>query len=143
MGYDTHQEVILEIDALGNETHTERNDFGQVMTQTDPLGRTTRFYYDDMGNLTSSIDAAGTQTDIIYHEDIVGLPVEIMDAEGNSTTYEYDAKGNLSKVTDPQGNITQYQYDERGLPDGHPHKTIPHINVLTPQGNKVTIYIGK
>ncbi|WP_434779549.1 RHS repeat-associated core domain-containing protein [Neisseria sp. Ec49-e6-T10] len=116
IGYDTHQEIILEIDALGNETHTERNDFGQVMTQTDPLGRTTRFYYDEMGNLTSSIDAAGTQTDIIYHEDMVGLPVEIMDAEGNSTTYEYDAKGNLIKVTDPQGNETQYQYDERGLP---------------------------
>ncbi|MGK4333041.1 hypothetical protein ABVK40_12785 [Lonsdalea quercina] len=30
-----------------------------------------------------------------------------------------------------------------GLPDGHPHKTIPHVNVLTPEGKKMTIYINK
>ncbi len=29
------------------------------------------------------------------------------------------------------------------LPDGHPHKTTSHINVLTPEGDKATIYIKK
>ncbi|EMB4326911.1 RHS repeat-associated core domain-containing protein [Pluralibacter gergoviae] len=30
-----------------------------------------------------------------------------------------------------------------GLSDGHPHKNIPHINVLTPDGDKITIYIER
>ncbi|MBT1696050.1 RHS repeat-associated core domain-containing protein [Fulvivirgaceae bacterium PWU4] len=41
-----------------------------------------------------------------------------------------------------------YKLDETGvlfghgsLPDGHPHKTTPHINYMTPEGNKGTIYI--
>ncbi|QIQ22139.1 RHS repeat-associated core domain-containing protein [Zophobihabitans entericus] len=117
IGYDDNKEVIFEIDALGNATHIERNDYGQIMSKTDALDRTVRFYYDDMGNLSTSIDAAGAQLDIFYHEDedLAGLPLEIMDTEGNSTVYEYDKKGNLTKVIDPQHNETTYQYDERGL----------------------------
>ncbi|MFA8301233.1 MAG: hypothetical protein ACEPOV_13785 [Hyphomicrobiales bacterium] len=32
-------------------------------------------------------------------------------------------------------------YGHENLPDSHPHKTIRHINVKTPKGNKTTIYI--
>ncbi|MCB0516487.1 MAG: RHS repeat-associated core domain-containing protein [Chitinophagales bacterium] len=34
-------------------------------------------------------------------------------------------------------------YGHENLPDGHPHKTVPHINVKTPEGMKSTIYIEK
>ncbi len=34
-------------------------------------------------------------------------------------------------------------YGHENLPDGHPHKTVPHINVKTPEGKKSTIYIKK
>ena len=36
------------------------------------------------------------------------------DALGHVTSYEYDAKGNLTKKTDPMGNITTHAYDWRG-----------------------------
>lgn len=32
-------------------------------------------------------------------------------------------------------------YGHESLPDGHPHKTIPHINIFTPSGKKVDIFI--
>ena len=116
IGFDNNHEVILEVDALGNKTITERNDYAQIEAKTDPLGRTTRFYYDSTGNLISFTNPANIQTDITYHEEIAGLPVEIMDVNGNSTYYEYDTRGNLTKVIDPLGNETNYQYDQRGLP---------------------------
>lgn len=33
-------------------------------------------------------------------------------------------------------------YAHEGLPDGHSHKTMPHINVVTPEGKKLDIFIN-
>lgn len=42
--------------------------------------------------------------------------------------------------TDPTSGIL---YGHDSLPDGHPHKTIPHINIVTPNGNKVDIFVAR
>lgn len=47
-------------------------------------------------------------------------------------------KDYLKNPADPNGSI----FGHEGLPTGHPHKTTPHINILTETGKKVTIYIG-
>ena len=52
--------------------------------------------------------------------------------KGNTAIYHKDYKFNKD------GTLIGHE----GLPNGHPHKTIPHINVLTPEGKKATIYIG-
>ena len=51
--------------------------------------------------------------------------------KGNTAIYHKDYKFNKD------GTLIGHE----GLPNGHPHKTIPHINVLTPEGKKATIYI--
>ncbi len=38
---------------------------------------------------------------------------------------------------------TNVLFGHEGLADGHAHKNIPHINVVTPEGNKATIYVEK
>jgi hypothetical protein len=34
-------------------------------------------------------------------------------------------------------------YGHEGIEDGHPHKTMPHINIFTPEGKKVEIYVDR
>ncbi|MBE5872339.1 MAG: hypothetical protein E7294_13970 [Lachnospiraceae bacterium] len=38
----------------------------------------------------------------------------VTDANGNSTTYEYDMNGNCSATVDALGNCTEYAYDGMG-----------------------------
>ena len=38
---------------------------------------------------------------------------------------------------------TNVLFGHESLPEGHPHKHVPHINVITPEGNKATIYVEK
>ena len=37
--------------------------------------------------------------------------------------------------------LTGVLFGHESLPDGHPHKTIPHINIFTPEGKKVDIFV--
>ena len=41
-------------------------------------------------------------------------PTSTTDANGNTTTYQYDAKGLLIKIIDPMGGTTAFQYDLAG-----------------------------
>ena len=50
-----------------------------------------------------------------------------------------DPNGKFHK--DFKKNENGVLFGHENLPDGHPHKTIPHINVKTPDGKKATIYI--
>ncbi|PIT59252.1 hypothetical protein BHC57_09275 [Snodgrassella alvi] len=53
--------------------------------------------------------------------------------KGNTAVYHKDYQFNKDGIL----------IGHEGLPDGHPHKTVPHINVLTPDGKKITIYIER
>ncbi|EOU7475430.1 RHS repeat-associated core domain-containing protein, partial [Escherichia coli] len=53
--------------------------------------------------------------------------------KGNTAVYHKDYQFNKD------GTLAGHE----SLPDGHPHKNMPHINILTPDGNKVTIYIDR
>jgi YD repeat-containing protein len=73
---------------------------GDVLTVTDPDGNATSFTYDNLGRKASEIDAL------------------VDNGHGTNahptTTYGYDAAGNLVQVTDPLGNITTTAYDALG-----------------------------
>jgi len=43
-------------------------------------------------------------------------------------------------LTVPGSNVL---YGHEELPEGHPHKHTPHVNVLTPEGDKAVIYVEK
>jgi RHS repeat-associated protein len=91
---------------------------GEVTATTDPNGNTTHYGYDTYGDLTSSTDPMGNQTTYAY--DIIGRRTGTVSPRGNvsganpaqfTTSFNYDALGNLVSRTDPLGHATTYTYD--------------------------------
>ena len=75
------------------------NRLGQVLTVTNALGATMSYGYDDLGRQTSvtTPDPDGTNSQYT----------------AATTTYAYDAAGNVLQTTDALGNVTAYTYDAR------------------------------
>ncbi|MBT9522759.1 MAG: RHS repeat protein, partial [Dechloromonas sp.] len=123
-----------------NWTYTY-NAFGQVLTangpRTDVADVTTTTYYDaadpdlgKRGNVATITNALGQVTQITAY-DLNGNPLTIIDPNGvittltydlrqrltsrsvggETTSYTYDAVGQLLKVTLPDGSYTAYTYD--------------------------------
>ena len=55
---------------------------------------------------------------------------------GREAVYHKDY---LHNPADAHGSL----HGHESLPVGHPHKTVPHVNVLTPSGDKAVIFIVK
>ncbi len=95
--YDAFGNRVSETDPLGNTT-TETFDLdGHLVSTTDPLGNVTAFSYNAFGNKVSESlpdPANGTQ-----------------DSGSPTTTYTFDATGNMLSLTDPDGNDTTWTYD--------------------------------
>jgi RHS repeat-associated protein len=88
------------------------------LTQTaDPVGRITSFAYGNHIDLAaiSQTTAYGLQTTIaqfIYNTQ--HRPIFYTDAAGQTTSYAYNAAGQLTSVTNPLGQTTSYQYNASG-----------------------------
>jgi RHS repeat-associated protein len=122
---------------------------GDVESMTDPNGKTTTYTYDSHGDLASTSLTVSSLTDVtsdsyntlgeqycevspnanaasvscpafgasrvadtstwVYNAD--GNVTNATDAAGNTTAYTYDADGNQTQVTDPLSNVTKTTYD--------------------------------
>ncbi len=91
---------------------------GDVVARTDPNGHTTRYAYDANGDLASVSDPLGNTTTYTY--DPIGRRTSVVRPLGNvaaanpisyTTTITYNAFGETTALTDAQGNTTTYQYD--------------------------------
>lgn len=83
---------------------------GRMVAATQPDNSQSTSYYN--GLTTSATNALSqTQTKI---QNSQGQLVQVIDAQNNSITYQYDPFGNLTKTTDPLGNNTTLVYDQRG-----------------------------
>ena len=97
------------------------NATGQVLTETNPLGKVvaTNVYYADttadhtIGDLQSTSNVLGHLTQFPRYN-AYGQPLEMIDTNGISTTYAYDARQRLLSTTS-QGAITRYEYFPTGL----------------------------
>ena len=79
---------------------------GNLLTSIDPIGATTMFTYEPNFNQVKTIrDPKGNTTTINYDEK--GNPIEIIDALGNRTQMTYDARGLLTSVTSAVGTPVQ------------------------------------
>jgi RHS repeat-associated protein len=85
-----------------------------VTSLTNKNGRTTTTTYDALGNPLKITDALGG-THVITYDPIFNKPLTVQDARGNLTTFQYDARGSLTRITNPLGQQTTFQYDARGL----------------------------
>ena len=91
---------------------------GDRTSVTDPLGDKTTLTYNAIGWLLSAISPRGNVsgakpasfTTTYAHNDF-GRVTETFDPLGHKTTAEYDPDQNLIASTDADGNVTSYSYD--------------------------------
>ncbi|MDO8445254.1 MAG: RHS repeat-associated core domain-containing protein [Deltaproteobacteria bacterium] len=119
--YDTAGNMTSQTDASGATTRFEYNSLGRLIKVIDPSGNSTNSTYDNNGNKTSETDANGNTTD--YEYNYKGQLIKVKDALGNVTTYTYGGTGcsscgggtdKLTVITDANGNTTSYEYDKLG-----------------------------
>jgi RHS repeat-associated protein len=86
------------------------------ITQSGAL--TTTLTYDVKGDITAITDADGRS--LIVHYDAVGRPIQLVDPVGFTTTLEYDAQDNVLKLTEWTGDeqatprTSSFAYDAVG-----------------------------
>ncbi|WP_180268865.1 DUF6531 domain-containing protein [Streptomyces sp. Ru87] len=140
--YDSLNRPTLVTDPLLRSTKTEYDGNGNVKQVTDPFKKTTVFTYtsDDLLKTVKNplekttsygYDADGHRTSVttpLGHKqswtfDADGRLKTETDPRGNeagvdaakyTTTYDYDAAGNLKQIIDPLGHTQKFDYDELG-----------------------------
>lgn len=130
--YDARGNPIQRSDALGHVETWTYDLADRLLTHSDPLGRVTTYSYDETGRLATAVDATGRgatlaydaagrlltrrYTDgsqVSYSYDAAGRRITMADVRG-TTTYVYDAVGNMTGITYPDGRRVQYAYDLAG-----------------------------
>jgi RHS repeat-associated protein len=117
--------VIREIDALGAETHTEWDEYGNRLSVTDANGGKTSWEYDELGRFVAVTDPLGQRRELIFDDS--GNAAAFVAANGKVWRREYDVRGNVTAVIDPLGARTSYEVDDKGQ----------LVRVTDPLGNAV------
>lgn len=108
--YDaTYNQVTSVTDKRGYKTVFKYDSHGNLIEKDYPLNIVLKYAYDSKGNLTSLTDGRGKL--ITYIPDDYGYVRSRTDSAGTSS-YIYDAWGNLLSVKDANQHETKYTYDE-------------------------------
>jgi len=100
---DADGRPVYTVDAAGDVTKTEYDGAGQVRKQTQygmPLDPTL------LGELVTGTKGV---SDLV-----LALTAQPADPPARVTTYDYDARGLLTRMTDPMGFVTTSTYDDLG-----------------------------
>lgn len=138
--YDAHLALASVTDPNGHQWTYVADPVGNVTSVTDPLGRTATATYDQFNDPVTFTDATGVVSTVDYDDHAlavktvraVGTSAEatiliqrdepthpgevtgVVDPSGASTTYRYDAFGNIVGETDAMGGVSTATYDELG-----------------------------
>jgi RHS repeat-associated protein len=131
-GYDANGRLANAATSGGAELAQSYDASGNVLTSTFG-GATTTWTYDDANRIATMRDAEGATTSYSYAGDsrlpeqitdatgaviqlssVNGLITSVTNADGNTTSYAYDATGNLISVTNAVGERTEFGYDPVG-----------------------------
>jgi|GEM_PF-995382 len=119
--YDVFGNRITAKDGKGKTTTFAYDTFNRLRSMTDPLKNVTQYAYDSMGNMSSTVDAKKRTT--AYEYTYKGHINKVTDALKGVTNYTYGASGcspcggganSLASLTDAKGQTTSWQYDLAG-----------------------------
>ncbi|MBA8884765.1 RHS repeat-associated core domain-containing protein [Dokdonella fugitiva] len=115
--YDPIGDVRTETDADGRTTARTYTPRRFLETETNAAGETTTYGYDAEGHRTSMRRPLGDTHTWKYAYDEGDRLVRVTDPigtlSGASTTFGYDLDGNLTSQTDANGNTTTFAFDAR------------------------------
>ena len=142
--YDINGNLLTATNPAGKAATVEYDTMNRPVKITDSLGNISQLAYDKIGNRSSITDANGRSTNYTYNYNRQPLTVKnplnhttalaysgsgcascggggndklvsLTDPLANSTSYEYDKAGRLTRQTDPKGNATAYSYTANGI----------------------------
>jgi RHS repeat-associated protein len=102
------------LDPLGYEEIYEYDDNINKVKIVDKNGGIVKNTYDTEGNLISTSNQLNYTT-TASHDPIFSQMTSKTDPNGNTTSYLYDASGNLVEETDSEGVKVEYEYYDNGL----------------------------
>ncbi|MTV36233.1 RHS repeat protein [Duganella radicis] len=110
--YDAQGNLTSETDALGHTTTYSNHDpAGRVGRIVDPNGLATDFSYTPRGWLASRTTGSESTS---FEYDGVGQLTKVTLPNGSQLSYIYDAAHRLTQVTDSLGNSITYTLDAKG-----------------------------
>ncbi len=114
-GYDAGHYMTSLTKPGGGTTTNEYDSSHRVISQTDPINRELTFSYATSQTTTTGWD--GSQTVETYLDGRVISQTKAAGTASEATTsFVYDASGNILSTTDPLNNITTFTYDDQGNP---------------------------
>ena len=122
--YDAASTLTALIDPTGvsvrtsvdssRKTITTNDGVDRVRISCDHLGRPVRTEVlpEDPGPQVSADADDPTVSTMVY--DGAGNPVQVLDAEGGLSRYEYNGSNQMARMVSPAGRVTEYSYDVCG-----------------------------
>jgi RHS repeat-associated protein len=111
--YDQDAQPRMIRDPLGQTYQFTFDASGNLIGALTPQGTTYSYSYDAHNNPTGQVDPLGQGVSVSYNQQ-TNEAVTVTDPMGHTTTFGYDAKGNLTSITYPDNSTEQYQYDAQG-----------------------------
>ena len=115
--YDRDYDVILITNALGQTETYEWNLNHYLLNKIDVYGYKTQYIRDAKDNIVKVINPCGYDVTYEYWDkyNLVTKETKMVGGtEVSSTTYSYDANGNLVGIRDAEGGVTSYIYNIYG-----------------------------
>ena len=123
-GYDSDGNQVTATDPLLNVTTYNYDHLNRLVKEIDPSPNgvaacpTTSYTYDSDGNEFTETDPDTNVTTSVYNSlgQLTSQSQQIQLTTGSNavtatTSYQYDADGNLSQETDADGQVTKFSYD--------------------------------
>ena len=111
--YNASGDLVSYKDRENNVTTFTYNSTHGLVTIKDPRGiQPVRYEYDDAGRLVSITDAFGKVINIARDPNV--RQEVSTDRLGNTTIYEYNARGEIVRSTNPLGHVVTRTYDSKG-----------------------------
>ena len=111
--FDPLDRLLSVTDPLGRTTSSGYDAAGNRTGLTDPAGRTTTYGYDAANELTSIGYSDGTTPNVTLTYTVNGQRASMTDGTG-TTSYSYDALNRLTGQTNGAGQSVSYGYDLKG-----------------------------
>ncbi len=106
--------IMEVIDGISHKSSVQYNEDNTLKSITINSGASFRYFYDEHGRpnrvITRGNDATEETFYTNYHYNERGL-LGALEHNLESYTYEYDAKGNITKITEGNGHEAAYTYD--------------------------------